>query len=109
MKRSSLGEFEEIVLLTTGVLYDNAYAVAITNELNRQTGRKTSISAVHTALYRLEEKGFLASRLGDSEARRGGKRKRCFTITPLGKTALDEAQSLRSSLRSRIPKIAFDF
>lgn len=109
MKRYSLGEFEEIVLLTVGVLFDNAYAVSITEELRQVTGRKTTISAVHTALYRLEEKGYLSSRMGESEARRGGKRKRCFNITPLGKRALDEAQSVRISLRNRIPRIAFEF
>jgi PadR family transcriptional regulator, regulatory protein PadR len=33
MKKFQLGEFEEIVLLTIGVLYKNAYGVAIKNEI----------------------------------------------------------------------------
>jgi DNA-binding PadR family transcriptional regulator len=109
MNRTSLGEFEEIVLLTVGVLYNQAYAVAITEEIAKQLGRQVTISAVHTALYRLEEKGCLTSQLGESEAKRGGKRKRYFSITPIGKKALDETMELRLRLHRQIPKIAFDF
>ena len=107
MNRTNLGEFEELVLLTVGVLYDNAYSVAITNELENQSDRKVNISAVHPVLYRLEEKGFLNSRLGESSAKRGGKRKRLFRISTLGKIALDGSMNLRMKLRQKIPSIAF--
>ncbi|MDN5205610.1 helix-turn-helix transcriptional regulator [Fulvivirgaceae bacterium BMA10] len=109
MKGKNLGEFEEIVLLTVGVLYDNAYSVAICDELQNQTGRSVNISAVHSALYRLESKGYLDSRLGEASATRGGKRKRKFTITSLGKKALDETMDIRLKLRNQIPDIAFNF
>ena len=59
MGRSHLGEFEELVLLTVGVLYNDAYAVAITKEIASQSGRSVAVSAVHKSLYRLEEKGML--------------------------------------------------
>lgn len=109
MKGESLGEFEEIVLLTVGVLYDDAYAVAITNEIAEQSGRSVNVSAVHKSLYRLEKKGMLSSRLSDPESKRGGKRKRLFNITPYGKTALDNAMSLRMNLRNQIPDVAFQW
>ncbi|MBV6646551.1 MAG: helix-turn-helix transcriptional regulator [Cyclobacteriaceae bacterium] len=107
MGRTNLGEFEEVILLTVGVLYDDAYAVAITKEISKQSSRSVNVSAVHKSLYRLEEKGMLKSRLGDPEAKRGGKRKRLFNITPLGKRALDESMDLRMSLRKQIPELAF--
>jgi len=107
MNRSNLGEFEEIVLLTVGVLYDDAYAVAITKEIIEQSGRSVNVSAVHKSLYRLESKGMLDSRLSDPESKRGGKRKRLFNITPFGKNALDESMKLRMSLRQQIPELAF--
>lgn len=107
--RTYLGEFEELVLLTTGVLYDDAYAVAIAREITEQSGRPVNISAVHKSLYRLEEKGMLSSRLGNAESRRGGKRKRLFCITAYGKKALDESFQLRASLRKRIPGLAFNW
>ncbi len=107
MGRIYLGEFEELVLLTVGVLYESAYAVAITKEISEQSGRSVNVSAVHKSLYRLEKKGMLKSRLGDPESKRGGKRKRLFTITPFGKKALDECMELRMSLRKQIPDLAF--
>jgi DNA-binding PadR family transcriptional regulator len=106
MKGTNLGEFEELVLLTVGILYDNAYSVAIREELNNQTGRKVSISSVHAAVYRLEEKGLLKSRLGEQQAERGGKRKRLFTISKAGKAALEKAHELRNHMRSQIPEVA---
>lgn len=108
MKGTYLGEFEELVLLTTGVLYDEAYGVAIKKEIQGQTGRKVTLSAVHSALHRLEDKGFLKSRLGGATKERGGKSKRFFAITAYGKKSLEEARGMRDSLWSQIPKIALD-
>ena len=107
MSRIHLGEFEELILLTVGVLYKDAYAVAITNEIIRQSERSVNISAVHKSLYRLEDKGLLKSKLSDPEAKRGGKRKRIFSITSYGKKVMDESLALRMSLRSQIPNVAF--
>lgn len=109
MSRSHIGEFEELVLLTVGVLYDDAYAVAITKEISEQSGRSVNVSAVHKSLYRLEEKGMLSSRLSDPESKRGGKRKRLFAITPFGKLAIDEMMELRVKLREQIPGMAFQW
>lgn len=108
MKGTNLGEFEELVLLTVGILYDNAYSVAIQQELNRQIDRKVSISSVHAAVYRLEEKGLLNSRMGEMSSERGGKRKRLFTISKAGKVSLETANELRNRMRNQIPKIAFE-
>jgi DNA-binding PadR family transcriptional regulator len=107
MGRIYLGEFEELVLLIAGVLYEDAYAVAIAKEIANQSGRAVDVSAVHKSLYRLEEKGMLKSKLSDPEAKRGGKRKRLFFITPYGKKALDECMELRVSLRNQIQHFAF--
>ena len=84
MKGTNLGEFEELVLLTVGILYDNAYSVAIQHELNRQTNRKVSNSLVHAAVFRLDDKGLLNSRMGQMYCGRGGKRIRMFTFSHAG-------------------------
>ncbi|MDW7693031.1 helix-turn-helix transcriptional regulator [Flammeovirgaceae bacterium SG7u.111] len=106
MKGTYLGEFEEIVLLTVGVLYDEAYGPSIKKEVEERTGRKVNLSAIHATLNRLDEKGFLSSRLGEATAKRGGKRKKYFAVTKLGVKALEEAKNLRESLWVSIPKIA---
>jgi DNA-binding PadR family transcriptional regulator len=107
MARIHLGEFEELVLLVTGILYNEAYAVAIAREIEKQSGRFCDVAAVHKALYRLEDKGMLKSKLAEPEAKRGGKRKRLFFITPYGKKAIDESLEVRLSLRSQIQQFAF--
>ncbi len=90
MKRTYLGEFEEIVLLTVMLLENNAYGVAITHEIIEQTSRSVRLNQVHAALHRLEEKGMVMSRMGDATAERGGRRKRLFTITALGEQTLQD-------------------
>lgn len=105
MKGTYLGEFEEIVLLTVGILQEAAYGVSICNEIGNQSGRTVNIGAVHTALHRLEEKGFLKSKFGEATEVRGGKRKRLFTLTSYGIKALKEAQELRNHMWSQLPKV----
>lgn len=109
MKRTYLGEFEELILLTVGALGDNAYAVAIAEEIEARGGRSVNISAVHKSLYRLEEKGMLESYLSEPEQKRGGKRKRVFALKAYGKKALEESMELRLSLAKKIPDLAFKF
>jgi len=106
MENIKLGNFEELVLLLVGVLFGKAYSVNIVDEYQKQTGKKINISAIHTVLYRLEEKGFLESKLSESTGERGGKRKRLFYLTPYASRALDELASLREQLRYQIPKEA---
>src|SRR3954453_22121195 len=108
MKGTYLGEFEEVVLLTVGVLYNDAYGVAITEELERQSGRPVSISAVHSALNRLQEKGLVSSRMSGATAERGGRRKRLFTVSVAGSRALQDTRELRNNLWNLIPKTALE-
>lgn len=109
MEKIKLGNFEELVILLVGVLYEQAYSVNIVAEYQKQTGRKINVSAIHTVLYRLEEKGFLESRMSESTAERGGKRKRLFYLTPYASKALNELASLREQLRFQIPEQAFNW
>jgi PadR family transcriptional regulator PadR len=109
MKRTSLGEFEEIVLLITASLEGDAYGVTITQEIEKQTGRSTGFNTVHTTLQRLEEKGFITSEMGGASAERGGRRKRYFSISPLGSKAIREAKELREKLWKIVPRKVLGF
>ncbi|MEO9806451.1 MAG: helix-turn-helix transcriptional regulator [Reichenbachiella sp.] len=103
--RTSIGEFEELVLLTVGILYQDAYGLAITDELERQTKRKATISSVHKALVRLEEKGFLKSFMGGATDARGGRKKRLYELTTSGKKCLQQSKELRNSMWNAIPEM----
>lgn len=103
MKRAFLGEFEEVVLLTVAILDEEAYGVTVTQEIEQKTGRAVGFSTVHTTLQRLEEKGFLASRMGGATAERGGRRKRFFTVTAAGRRALAEVKQVREQLWEALP------
>ncbi len=103
MKGTNLGEFEELVLLVVGTLKDTAYGVSVAEEIKKQTGRGVSLSPVHTALYRLENKGFIKSVLGGATKQRGGRRKRIYCITAAGRAALDQVRILRNRLWEMIP------
>lgn len=107
MKQYPLGEFEELVLLMVAALHDEAYGVSILENLQEQLGRSMNISAVHVALKRMEDKGFVKSRFGGITEDRGGRRKKYYVITALGKRVLDEQYTLRNSIYKRIPKISF--
>lgn len=109
MKGNYLGELEELVLLAVGMLFPEAYGVAVMDELELRAGRSLNISAVHAVLTRLEEKGYLKSKMGDPGQERGGRRKRIFTLTAAGKRALEEAKEMRTQMYNMIPKIALQF
>ena len=108
MKGTSLGEFEELVLLSVGILFDDAYGLAIADELQSRTGRNVLISSVHKSLVRLEEKGYLKSRLGGATNERGGRDKRLYTLTHAGKAVLAETRELRNQMWKEIPKIVWE-
>jgi PadR family transcriptional regulator, regulatory protein PadR len=102
MRRSDLGEFEEVVLLAVAVLTPEAYSVVIAEELEQQTGKTVSTGAVHAALQRLENKGLVSSQMGEATRERGGRRKRIFTVTVVGSRMLHEVRDVRNSLWDRI-------
>lgn len=106
MKKYQLGEFEEVVMLTVGVLYKDAYGVSIKKEIETRLSRNVSVGALQTALRRLEEKGYLKSFDGETTEERAGRPKKYFQITALGKKALEYMKETRDELWRAIPKPA---
>ncbi|TRX58192.1 PadR family transcriptional regulator [Fulvivirga sp. M361] len=106
MKYTQLGEFEELVLLVIGTLGNESYSISIKNELKERTERNPSIGALHSALNRLQKKGFVDSFEGGATQERGGRRKRFYAITAYGRKALDHSYQLRSTLYHSLPKLS---
>ena len=103
MRRTYLGEFEEVVLLMVAILDGDGYGVTVSQALEDHTGRIVTFGTVHNTLIRLEEKGFVTSQLGGATAERGGRRKRLFRVTALGSRALQDIQQLRNELWQLVP------
>ncbi len=106
MKGTNIGEFEELVLLTVASLgKDAAYAVSIKSDLEESANRKFNISAIHSSLYRMEDKGLLKSEFGGATLKRGGKKKRYFQVTSTGLKALQTSKQIKMSLWRKIPQL----
>jgi PadR family transcriptional regulator PadR len=108
MKKFQLGEFEEIVILTIAILYKEAYGVAIKKEIETRLARNVSMGAMHTALVRLEDKGYIKSFDGEKGEERMGRPRRYYQITAVGKKAMEHSKNTRNQLWNDIPKIALD-
>jgi DNA-binding PadR family transcriptional regulator len=78
------GEFEQMVLLATLRLEDEAYALAILEELDRKVGRRVSRGALYKTLDRMETKGYVAWNQEGSTPERGGHPRRLFRVTSEG-------------------------
>lgn len=105
MGKEYLGEFEELVLTMVGVLQEDAYGAAITEEIEQRLKRDVNLSAVHITLYRLEDKGLLKSKVGGATKERGGRRKRIYTITSAGLAMLRNMKEVRMDLWKLIPQL----
>ena len=98
MSRTDLGDFEHLVLLAVLRLGKDAYGIPILDEVSARSGREVSRASVYVALKRLEQKGLVVSRLGDSTPERGGRAKRFFKIKPSGLKALRDSREMFLSL-----------
>ena len=107
MIEHSLGEFEELVLLVVAANHTKAYGVLILENLEEKLQKKVNISAIHVVLKRMENKGFVISKFGGITKERGGRRKKFYNITALGKKVLDHQYALRTSIYRQIPQISF--
>jgi PadR family transcriptional regulator, regulatory protein PadR len=106
MKKTKLGEFEELVLLTVAALQGDAYGVEIKRELETRLKETLSVGSIQSALKRMEEKGFLTSEFGEATLKRGGKRKRIYTTTSYARKVLVEIKEIRAGLWDAIPNVA---
>lgn len=87
----NLGEFEQLILLALVRRGDNAYGITIRDEIVTHAGREPTLATVYKALWRLERKRLVTSRLGEPTNQRGGRRKRLYRVTAVGCEALQQS------------------
>ena len=89
-----IGEFEQLILWSLLRLGDDAYGVTIRAEIEARTGRDVSSGSVYTALGRLEERGFVRSKLAAGSTSRGGRRRKYYALEPEGARALYDSHTV---------------
>jgi DNA-binding PadR family transcriptional regulator len=93
-----LGELEQLVLLAVLRLEDDAYGIAIQQEIAAHADRYPSLGAVYSTLTRLEQKGYVSGRAGEPTPTRGGRRKKLYAVEAAGRRALQGSLSAIKAL-----------
>jgi DNA-binding PadR family transcriptional regulator len=86
----TLGEFEYLILTAASRLGEDAYGVAIRQQIEQATGQRCSLGALYTTLDRLEHKALLKTWMGNPTPQRGGRPKRMVRVTARGVRAASE-------------------
>jgi len=100
MTKKFISRSEEYILLAVMRLQDEAYGVAIRNQLKLVTGETWAFGAVHVMLTRLEKKALLESSLADPTPQRGGRSKRIYKMTSLGVKTLEQIKQMQDKVWS---------
>lgn len=93
-----LGEFEQMLLLAALRLGDQAYGVALVEELETAVGRRVSRGSVYVTLDRMEEKGWVQSSLSAPRSERGGRPRRIVSVTAEGLAQLRRSKEALQTL-----------
>src|SRR5215813_293489 len=101
----SLSNFELMVMLAIIRIGNDAYGVSISDEIEETTGSEVLLGSVYDALTRLEEKGLIASQLGDATPERGGRAKRHFRTTSKGLRVVRDTQRALVKLWAGLPQL----
>lgn len=85
-----LGSLEQLLMLATARLGDEAHGLAIRRELERSMDRTVSPGAVYTTMDRLARHGLVAGRISDETPETGGRPRKFYRLTPRGARVLAE-------------------
>lgn len=90
-RNKPLGELEQLILLAVLRHGEDTSGGAVGQELYQRAGRDPVRGTLYVTLDRLENKGYVKSRLGEPTPERGGKAQRLYRVTPSGLRALKES------------------
>jgi len=106
MTQKFISRSEEYILLSVLQMGENAYGVAIRNQLKQFTGESWAFGAVHVMLSRLEKKGLLFSRLAEPTSQRGGRSKRMFRLTAEGRLTLEKIKEVQDRIWAGLSELS---
>jgi len=95
-----LTALDQKVMLAAINLHPNAYGVAIQDHVRERTGEAPpSIGSLYAAIERLEDRGFIRTRLGEPTKARGGRAKLYVVVTARGQASLKQSLQALASLQ----------
>jgi PadR family transcriptional regulator PadR len=99
---------EEIILLSILKLEGNAYGVSIRKQIYRATGNKWSFASIYQPLDNLAKKKYVKRIKGDPTAKRGGKSKFYYEVTPDGKRELQKLKKAHEQIWADISEFSLE-
>ena len=103
-----LTRVEEFILIAIWNLQENAYSLAIQKKISGLSGKRWSLGTIYAPLERLERWGYITSHISDSTPERGGRQKRIYTITDIGKEALIRTKEVEKTMWQSIPDFSIE-
>lgn len=86
-------------ILMAILLHGEKYGREIRSTFERRTGQSMPLGSLYTTLDRMEDKGFLRSRIGEAGSDRGGNRRKYYKLTGLGLSSLNLVQAWTGTVR----------
>jgi len=100
-----LSRIEEILLLTIWKLKDEAYGIAIRQQVEKDTGSTWLSEAIYAPLSRLKDKRYVESIKAPSSTGKGGRPRIYYRLTPSGLKRLISIQEVNKSLWYGVPDL----
>lgn len=107
-KTKYLTRQEELILLAIMQLKDNAYLVTVRDYLIKITGKEWTLGAIYVPLDRLTRAGYLATRIGEPNAKRGRNEIKYYNLTKRAVEALNEIKKVNESLWTGFSDMAYN-
>jgi DNA-binding PadR family transcriptional regulator len=100
-----LSRIEEILLLAIWKLGDNAYGIAIREQVEADTDVKWLSGAIYGPLSRLRKNGYVQTAESGNTSDQRGRPRIYYTLTPVGKQKLQAIQSLNRVMWADVPEV----
>jgi DNA-binding PadR family transcriptional regulator len=79
------------------------YGLEIIKRVKEDSGKEISLGGLYTTMNRLEKKGYVKNRWGESTSEREGNRRKYYKITASGQTVLNNEKNSLGSLWGLVP------
>jgi PadR family transcriptional regulator, regulatory protein PadR len=98
---------DELMILSILKLEKEASLVKLRESLNSNTSKKWSIGNVFVSLERLENLGYIHTKLGEPTGKRGGKAVKNYIVSNAGMEALKETKKMQDGMWEGLHDIVF--